>query len=123
MTVTYFCDLPVVSAAYPNRHTLESAVLFHICSDSQLYLFNHLSASLSLPVGVTRQESKLSSQRGEVAGLATTTMPLQYAVTSEETVKVEVDQEFCKGEQGEQEELKQDPQCNIKLYLYSPFVS
>jgi len=50
-------------------------------------------------------------------------MPLQYAVPTEETVKEEVDQEFCKGEQGEQEELKQDPQCNIKLYLYSPFVS
>ena len=69
-----------------------------------------------------RQESKLSSQRGEVAGLATITMPSQCAVSTGETVKEEVDQEFYKGEQGEQgeqEELKQDPQCNIKLYLYS----
>ena len=92
-------------------------------AQTRSYIFLTIYPPLSLPVGVTRQESKLSSQRGEVAGLATTTMPLQYAVTTEETVKEEVDQEFCKGEQGEQEELKQDPQCNIKLYLYSPFVS
>ena len=57
----------------------------------------HVFADLSSWAGATRQESRRLSRHGEVAGLATKSTLLRYAVLMEETPKVQ-------GEEQEEEE-------------------